>query len=86
MMLILSGIIAKIMLMVEGVLENWVTIEVGGATSGTLGAANCYQYPTLTATNATCFNPFVTAVGDIVEGVVDLVPALLAGAFALDGR
>lgn len=74
----ISFIIAKVLALTDFFLEQWVDVSVGASLSPNL----CYVMPTISANVNPCGQEFLTNVTDIVEGLVALVPSILAGLFA----
>ena len=74
----ISFIIAKVLALTDFFLEQWVDVSTGVSLSPNL----CYAMPTISANVNACGQEFLTNVTDIVEGVVALVPSILAGLFA----
>jgi hypothetical protein len=74
----ISFIIAKALALTDFFLEQWVDVGVGLSVSPN----GCYAIPTVQANVNACGQEFLTNVTDIVEGLVALVPSLLAGLFS----
>jgi hypothetical protein len=72
----LSYIIAKVLALTDFVLEEWVDVALVNAST------TCYGAYTIDANVNTCGQAFLVSLVDIIEGVVALVPSLLAGLFA----
>lgn len=74
----ISVIIAKVLALTDFFLEQWVDVGFGASLSPNY----CYAMPTIEANVNACGQEFLTNVTDIVEGLVALVPSILAGLFA----
>lgn len=79
---ILSGIIAKVLMFTESILDNWVTVQDIGGTGDLMG--ECYNFPIIQATPDACLSNFTGDIADIIEGLVALTPQLLAALFATE--
>jgi hypothetical protein len=75
----LTNIIAKALAFVDGLLAQWV--DTGAAFN--YNNNNCYNFDLINVELNTCGKNLVTDLAVVVNGIVALVPTILAGLFAI---
>lgn len=77
MTLILPRIIAAALALVDEFLAQWVTV------SGSAVNTSCYSAVMYTANVNACGTAFIVGITDILEGLVAIIPSVLAALFVL---
>ena len=78
--MILPGLIARLLAIVDFVLAQWVDVGTPVTNASPNG---CYSFDVQNVTLNACGVEFLTNLTDIIEGVVGLVPSLLGSLFAV---
>ncbi len=75
---LLATIIAKVLKLVEGVLDTWVELSIGTSVD------NCLAVPAINAELTDCGIDFVEYLSDMVVGITKLGINLLSGIGAVE--
>jgi hypothetical protein len=75
--MILPRIIASALALVDAFLAQWVTVTETPVNMG------CYSAVMYSANINACGTAFITGVTDIVEGLVAIIPSILASLFVV---